>query len=281
MSKKYHLFIANLENYKNRSIEEPTSFLPLLKEANEDNGYISWHISSKNGVGIHEVKEGDICLIYYSNLPDGTNRILFYGKVIETDYGKTENDKLLYDNKERQYGVKFLLRSIELYNQDSPFTRQKLQKDYGIKQFRSYQKLYPDNELHNKLINDLNSYITNGKGSKIKEVYEYFESFCQCQLNKQHQTFLKRNGFNYIEIHHLVPQSLLNKNKNLENLIYNKNNEFKLCPICHRKIHYGTKEITREMIEKLYLSKKEFYDHNLKPYTSNPLNWLYEIYNIE
>lgn len=64
-----------------------------------------------------------------------------------------------------------------------------------------------------------------------------------------HTTFLKPDGTPYLEVHHLIP---------LENqhLFFYKldtrANLIPLCPICHRKLHYGCKEDIEPMLEYLY-----------------------------
>lgn len=82
----------------------------------------------------------------------------------------------------------------------------------------------------------------------IKKAYYY------CERNYQHETFIsKKTHKNYMEAHHLIPvcyqKDMWEKyNVNIdciENLV-------SLCPTCHKAIHYGTKEVQREMITELY-----------------------------
>ena len=74
----------------------------------------------------------------------------------------------------------------------------------------------------------------------------------KCQLNTMHETFKTKDNIPYMECHHLVPLSMRDRfSVNLdvlENLVC-------LCPVCHRKLHYGL-DIHDELL-KLYLSKKE------------------------
>ena len=57
--------------------------------------------------------------------------------------------------------------------------------------------------------------------------------FCECQ------TFEKKNGEMYFEIHHIVHYSDGGENSS-QNCVL-------LCPNCHRKIHFAKKEIVNEM----------------------------------
>jgi 5-methylcytosine-specific restriction protein A len=90
-----------------------------------------------------------------------------------------------------------------------------------------------------------------------------------CEINKDHKSFVaEKNKKPYMEGHHVIPMKLQsNFDKSLD--IYA--NIICLCPICHRKIHYGLKEDRRLLMSQIYdnrsvrlehsgirLSKKEF-----------------------
>ena len=71
-------------------------------------------------------------------------------------------------------------------------------------------------------------------------VQDFGDNYCMCEFGCK--TFIEENGFHYIENHHLVEKNLIEKNKNIKDidkLINDKNNLFKLCPMCHRKIHHA------------------------------------------
>ena len=74
MSKRYHFLPASLVGYYLEN-----SFKKLLDENQQYDG-VYWHISGKNGKRKHKILPGDICYIYYSNLPDLSSRILFGSK---------------------------------------------------------------------------------------------------------------------------------------------------------------------------------------------------------
>jgi 5-methylcytosine-specific restriction protein A len=90
-----------------------------------------------------------------------------------------------------------------------------------------------------------------------------------CEINKDHKSFVaEKNKKPYMEGHHVIPMKLQsNFDKSLD--VYA--NIICLCPICHRKIHYGLKEDRRLLMSQIYdnrsvrlehsgirLSKKEF-----------------------
>lgn len=75
-----------------------------------------------------------------------------------------------------------------------------------------------------------------------------------CEKDHNHMTFTSnRTHKNYMEAHHLIPvcfqQEIWDKYHInidcIENLV-------SLCPICHKAIHYGTKEVKTEIITELY-----------------------------
>lgn len=75
-----------------------------------------------------------------------------------------------------------------------------------------------------------------------------------CSYDKNHITFLTKNGMRFMEGHHLVPlkfQLEFNEFRldRYENIV-------SLCPICHSAIHYGDDEVKRRILEKLYNRNK-------------------------
>ncbi|MGC9553778.1 MAG: HNH endonuclease [Thermoplasmatota archaeon] len=71
----------------------------------------------------------------------------------------------------------------------------------------------------------------------IKEYHDY-----ACQVDKSHR-FRTKNGGYYAEVHHIIPLS--------ESFKEDENNILVLCPTCHKKFHYGSKEVVRHLIEKI------------------------------
>ena len=90
-----------------------------------------------------------------------------------------------------------------------------------------------------------------------------------CEINRKHESFIaERNKKPYMEGHHAIPMKLQPQfDKSLD--VYA--NIICLCPLCHRKIHYGLKEDRLRMMIQIYedrsdrlmhcgikLSKREF-----------------------
>ncbi|KQS37700.1 HNH endonuclease [Exiguobacterium sp. Leaf196] len=75
-----------------------------------------------------------------------------------------------------------------------------------------------------------------------------------CELDGTHQLFVSKfTEENYVEAHHLIPIQFQNKYKNS---LDTHANIISICPMCHRKIHYGTFEEIQNMIKRLFDSRK-------------------------
>jgi hypothetical protein len=90
--------------------------------------------------------------------------------------------------------------------------------------------------------------------SKIKGDYALRLRNYKCQINEEHETFLTPNALPYLEKHHLIEMKFYDK---FEYNIDDISNIIALCPICHRKIHYGKKEDVSEMVSLLWEQQKE------------------------
>lgn len=76
--------------------------------------------------------------------------------------------------------------------------------------------------------------------AEINKIYNRAKSKCECCGC---ETFEKKNGEMYFEIHHIVHYSDGGENS-AQNCVL-------LCPNCHRKIHFAKEEIVKNMKEKL------------------------------
>ena len=82
----------------------------------------------------------------------------------------------------------------------------------------------------------------------------------KCELDSSHQSFIaEKDNRMYMEGHHAIPMKLQDKfDKSLD--VYA--NIVCLCPICHRRIHYGLTKDRQEMISRLYFSRADRLDHS-------------------
>ena len=71
-----------------------------------------------------------------------------------------------------------------------------------------------------------------------------------CEVNINHQTFLRSDGNQFMEKHHLIP---MEKWDLYELDLDHPVNIVSLCPICHRKIHLGGKVDRDQLIAPLFI----------------------------
>lgn len=77
----------------------------------------------------------------------------------------------------------------------------------------------------------------------------------KCEIDNGHKTFLaEANNKPYMESHHAIP---MRQQPHFENSLDVYANLVCLCPICHRKIHYGIKAERNELICSIYHDRAE------------------------
>ena len=72
------------------------------------------------------------------------------------------------------------------------------------------------------------------------------ENFCKCA---SHYFTNKKNGKNYVEVHHLIPREFSN---DFENSIEQIENYVALCPRCHKFIHFAVDRERKMALNYLY-----------------------------
>ena len=81
------------------------------------------------------------------------------------------------------------------------------------------------------------------------------EANYKCMFDDTHETFLTNKGVPYMEGHHLIPCTSSNAEyywSKIKRNIDCVENIVCLCPTCHRRIHFGSKEEKSAIIESLY-----------------------------
>lgn len=248
---------------------------------------VVWYFTYKKTA----IKENDVVVIYCSNMPDDINRYIMKANV-EKVVEKSEDTKKNFKGNFEDCNSLIILKDIKMFNYENPLDLGKdkikeVSKNKKLKKainYGGFQGAY--GEITNeKLINYIESFDTRDNVKEILDQYVDVKCFFDNHNNKDnHSTFIKNNGATYIEYHHLIFRSIgNNKNKKIQKLLENNSNYYKLCPTCHRKIHYGTNETRKKMIntiletcdeEKLKEIVKEIGNKkSLKEY-------LYELYKI-
>lgn len=242
-------------NYRLSMDYEVFNFTLLKNEYEENKGKVYWFFKANNIV----IEKGSTIYIYCSNMPDLVNRFIISAKV--SDKGTRDINKDVFKNAQKlDSSIKECNTYIELDNLEAlkpsniyDLSTKEIKKYKGFGSFQG-----PYGEIVNKdLINKLN----NTGRENIKRIFEsYIDGNCFFQehkinltsVNKEytHPFFIKNNGVQYVEYHHLIFRSEGDdKEKEYINETYN---QFKLCPTCHRMIHYGNNNIKKEMIDKLF-----------------------------
>lgn len=77
----------------------------------------------------------------------------------------------------------------------------------------------------------------------------------RCEVDPNHNTFISVTGRPYVESHHLVPVSQQSRFPSASLDV--EENIVALCPLCHRHLHYGIGESKKELIDRLWRSRKD------------------------
>jgi len=76
-----------------------------------------------------------------------------------------------------------------------------------------------------------------------------------CEIDNSHKHFIsKTTGQNYVEAHHLIPIRFQDKHKDSLDI---HANIVSICLVCHKKIHFGLFEDNKELLEKIFNSRRE------------------------
>lgn len=103
------------------------------------------------------------------------------------------------------------------------------------------------------------NYVTN---RRIRETV-FKKNNYNCFFDKTHKTFLRFDGTQFMEGHHIIPMKAQKDFKNVN--IDREENILCICPNCHRKIHQSIDTEKKEILKKVYeYKKKELFKANLK-----------------
>ena len=86
----------------------------------------------------------------------------------------------------------------------------------------------------------------------IKSKQEILRSNYKCCIDSNHESFITKNGHQYMEAHHIIPLCAYDQ---FEYSLDVDANIVSLCPNCHRKLHFGA-NIQNEL-KRLYELRKE------------------------
>lgn len=290
-------------------------FETMRKEWRE-NKKIMWRISgrpvkgkdgimriSKQATLPYQIKKDDVIYFYVCRIPSANgkdiSRILLKGMVDDEPKPLKYKDVYFREAEDPSkddiigFSIKKLvtLEKRELEN-DFCYDLTMLENKYHVS--NPHGRYWPstiNGGLNNALINDLeNSFRTNSGERSFETLIEHFNRRCYFwgKLGNQndHKTFKRKNGTDYYEIHHFVPEKLVNKNGLLMPIINDSRNKICLCSNCHNKLHYGRIDEIYKMIDVIWknseikelLCSKEFFELINVETEEESLDWIRVLY---
>jgi hypothetical protein len=90
--------------------------------------------------------------------------------------------------------------------------------------------------------------------NKAKGDFAVKQADYKCEIDGNHSTFVGRNGKQFMEKHHLIPMEFY---ETFTNNIDDINNIISVCPICHKKIHFGRQPDVDPIITNLWNKRKD------------------------
>ena len=88
------------------------------------------------------------------------------------------------------------------------------------------------------------------KRSNILRIQTLISADFKCEIDSRHETFIaEKTAKPYMESHHAIP---MRQQPHFDNSLDIYANLVCLCPICHRRIHYGLKEDRVSLIRQIY-----------------------------
>lgn len=180
----------------------------------------------------------------------------FIDTILDNPEFKRKNDK---GNRMYSTALKHLKKYID-YFYDSELQAELLKEEL---EFEKYLAKTPTDaskaNIEDKPIDKPNHRSVNNKKVWSRNPKAASEAVAEadylCEFNNQHKHFTSKfNGKNYVEAHHLIP---IQYQEQFENSLDIHANIVSVCLVCHKKIHHGLFEDKKEVLEKLFNSRRE------------------------
>lgn len=126
-----------------------------------------------------------------------------------------------------------------------------------------------------------------GWDKDVDRLINFFERDCffkgKFGKDKDHNTFIRKNGLKYYETHHFIQRKA---KKGIESIVDASANILQLCSCCHSRIHYGTTEDIREMLRIVLKNeeiKKLLEDKCVQKMIGNDSieKWIQKMYDVD
>ena len=149
------------------------------------------------------------------------------------------------------------ISNLSIYNDTKGLDQRYISDEENINEKFDYH--YHNKEILNKLNNrkpklDENSRTRYATDRRIKETV-FKNNDYKCFFDKSHKTFLRINGTQFMEGHHIIPMKAQKDFKNVN--IDRVDNILCVCPNCHRKIHLSLQDEKKQLLRKVYEAKKK------------------------
>ncbi len=260
-----------------------------------------WIVANNMG---NFLKKGDVVYFYVTNLPsessENLSRIMLRG-IIKDEPSAMEKNKIYISSKDPTMVTGFSISCLttlkkEYLEDNTILNREHLQKQ-DINFINPQGKNWPDRNIKGnfsdkiiKLLEQEQYFKENIQNNDFQSLINHFNKKCffydKYGNKNDHKTFIARNGLDYFEYHHFIPQYTAKKNNKLVNIIRSSSNGLFLCSNCHNRIHYGTKEAVINMLEKALEDdkiNKMLKDYEFQKYIGdekNILEWFKEMYKV-
>lgn len=271
-------------------------------------GTDSWKIpTSKNHTTMAErINKGDIIYFYVFGIPSSDrsskSRILLRGVVSESP-------------KPVKYEEVYFSRAVDkdeviigfAINQLTTLCKNELENDicYSLDSLENnYSFVHPQGKkwpnthngnLSDDLIRDLESSFKKTEGKNdFQTLITHFNKKCffseiDIGIKRGHGTFKRKNGTDYYETHHFIPDHLRKTYPQLVPIIDDPKNLICVCPNCHRQLHYGESDKVSCMIDALWntdeirvmLEEKHFRSLIGVDNDATALKWIKKIYHVD
>ncbi|MBZ5753046.1 HNH endonuclease [Metabacillus rhizolycopersici] len=186
------------------------------------------------------------------NLPDTA----FIDTILSNPEFKKKNDKghrmystaLKHFKKYIEYSYDSELQA-ELFKEEQKFEKYLTENPADVSRANIEDK--PKDKPNHRSVNNKKVWSRNPKyASEVVVDADYL-----CEFDNQHKHFISKfNGKNYVEAHHLIPMQY---QEQFNNSIDIHANIVSVCLVCHKKIHHGLFEEKKEIIDKLFNSRRE------------------------
>ena len=148
------------------------------------------------------------------------------------------------------------ISNLSIYNDTKDLDQRYISDEENINEKFDYH--YHNKEILDKLNNRKPKLEEHSKTQyftdrRIKETV-FKNNDYKCFFDKSHKTFLRINGTQFMEGHHIIPMRAQKDFKNIN--IDREENILCICPNCHRKVHLSLEEEKKQILNKIYEVKK-------------------------